>query len=231
MGSVLVLLLLVALGAVVLVWWSRRRRVAVLDAARMDADHWYGLLGGQVMNVQASADSSVRQALADASERYTAAGSLQSAARTPAAYRTVSQVSLEGLHFIRAARAALGLDPGPDLPATAAQAAAGNLQAPQSVLAGDGRSYLGQPEPGAGHRYYYPGGVVGGRAVPGGWYGQPFWKGALLGGAAVVGGSLLLGGIADAVTGGFGGGWGERDGGWGEREDGWGGGDSGGGDW
>jgi hypothetical protein len=61
--------------------------------------------------------------------------------------------------------------------------------------------------------------------MPGGWYNQPFWKGALLGGAAAFGSAILLSGIADAIGGGFGDGSGGGDGGWGGDNDG------GGGDW
>ena len=128
--------------------------MVVLDAARVDADHWYGLLGGQVMNLRAGADSTVRQALADAAERYTAAGSLQSAARTPAAFRAVSQVSLGGLHFIRAARTASGLDPGPDLCEHGGAGRGGEPAGAAVGAAGDGQSCLGQPQPGADHRFY-----------------------------------------------------------------------------
>lgn len=230
MGSLAVVLLVLAGVAGVLILAARRRAGAALKGARVDAEHWYGLLGGQVMNLDAAGDPTVQQALADASERYTAAGSVKSSARTAAAFRAVSEVSLEGLHFIRAARTALGVGPGPDLPTTAAQAAAGRLEGPQSGVTVGGQSYTGQPWATGGHRFFYPGGVVGGRPVPGGWYSRPFWKGALLGGAAAVGGSLLLGGIADVLTGGFGEG-GEPGDGWGGRDDSWGdGGDVGSGD-
>jgi hypothetical protein len=55
--------------------------------------------------------------------------------------------------------------------------------------------------------------------MPGGWYDQPFWKGALLGGAAAFGGAILFSGIADAIGGGFG------DNDWGGGDNDWGGGD------
>jgi hypothetical protein len=231
MASIALLLLILAV-AVVAGYALRRQRLASLDAARADAEHWYDRLGGQVLGLPAaSPNAAVRQALADASERYTAAGAQKASARTAAAYRGVREVSLEGLHFIRAARVALGLDPGPELPTTAAQIAAGQLRDTQRFFTGDGQSIEGQPHAAATNPFYYPGGVVGGRAMPGGWYSQPFWKGALIGGAAALGGSLLLGGLADAVSGGFetAEGWGRGEG-WGGGGD-WGGGDWGGGDW
>jgi hypothetical protein len=230
----LAILVLVTIAAVAAYTTTRRRTAAGLAEAQADADHWYGRLGGQVVNLPGDGDVAVRQALADAAERYTSAGAIRSSAQTVPEFRAVSAVSVEGLHFIRAARTAMGLDPGPELPTTIAQSTAGALRSPQSVLAGDGQSYAGGPRQNTEHGFYYPGGMVGGRPVPGGWYTQPFWKGAAIGGIAAVGGALLLGGIADTLTGGgFGGDrWVEGQSGFGEGGFGEGsGGDFGGGDW
>src|SRR5262249_56778163 len=46
------------------------------------------------------------------------------------------------------------------------------------------------PRPGSDTPYYYPGGMVGGRPVPSGWYSQPLWKTALAAGAGAVGSML-----------------------------------------
>jgi hypothetical protein len=204
----------------------RRGNLSALDDVRADAEHWYDLLGGQVLNLTASTDETARQALSDASERYNAAGAQKARAHTAAGYRSVRDTALEGLYFVRAARTAMGFDPGPELPPTSAQTQAGELRAAQQFVTQDGQTIEGRPQPTANNRFYYPGGIVGGRRMPGGWYNQPFWKGALLGGAAAVGGSLLLGGLAEAIGGGFGDNdWG-GDGGFGGDND-WGG----GGDW
>ena len=40
--------------------------------------------------------------------------------------------------------------------------------------------------------YYYPGGQVGGRPVPSGWYSEPWWKTALVAGAWGIGGALVF---------------------------------------
>ena len=65
-----------SIGAVV--WCARRGSAAgeqrELDDARAEAQRWYERLGGQVMNLHGD-DPAVRQALADAGERYNAAGS------------------------------------------------------------------------------------------------------------------------------------------------------------
>lgn len=225
MISLVVLIVVLAIAATVVYSKTRQRKAVGLDEARAEAEHWYGRLSGQVVNLQGDGDSTIRQALLDASERYTAAGALRSSAHTAADFRSVSAVSVEGLHFIHAARKAMGLDPGPELPSTAAQSAAGQFGSSQSVLGGDGQSYARAPEQTAEHTFFYPGGVVGGRSVPGGWYSQPFWKGAALGGIAAVGGALLLGGIADTLIGGGLGGdrWGDDQSTFGD--------DQGGGDW
>ncbi|MGY4926225.1 hypothetical protein [Streptomyces sp. 900105755] len=74
----------------------------------------------------------------------------------------------------------------------------GTAAAGQQVTV-SGQTYTSSDRPGAGTPYYYPGGLVGGRTVPGGWYSTPWWKTALVAGAAGVGGMLL----ADALFDGF----------------------------
>ena len=59
------------------------------------------------------------------------------------------------------------------------------LDRPQQVDVG-GSAYAGYPTYAPGSPYYFPGGVIGGGYVPGGWYGSRFWEGALLGGVAAL---------------------------------------------
>ena len=67
-----------------------------------------------------------KQALADASERHNAAGSqMDQAAAAPAQARQVTETAYEGLYYVRAARTAMGLDPGPELPPLPGQQRAG----------------------------------------------------------------------------------------------------------
>lgn len=206
--------------------------------AEAEARRWYDRLGGQVLSLTGT-DEPSRQALADASERYTAAGSQLASAATPGQYRLVVDTALEGLHFVRAARTAMGMDPGPELPSSTDRARAGELTDDRRVDV-DGRTVTGSPAPSARNPHYYPGGTVAGRPVAAGWYSEPWWKPMLLGGVGAFGGVLL----ADALfsgfggagfDGGFGGGWdggfhGGWDGGW---DAGWfdGGGFDGGGGW
>ncbi|MCM0675378.1 hypothetical protein NCC78_11860 [Micromonospora phytophila] len=193
-------LLLVAVLVVLLigglVWWRRdsaARQARTLADARADAQRWYERLGGQVMNLHGD-DPAVRQALVDAGERYNAAGGQLEQARSVEQYRLARETALEGLAYIRAARTALGIDPGPELPPLAAAQGAGQLTRERQVDV-QGQTFKAGPQPGQDTPYYYPGGRYQGRPVPAGWYSTPWWKTALGAGAGVVGGLL----IADAL--------------------------------
>jgi len=56
-------------------------------------------------------DPAARQALADAAERFTAAGAQVDQATSEQPYRLAQQTAYEGLYYVSAARTALGLDP------------------------------------------------------------------------------------------------------------------------
>ena len=73
-------------------------------------------LGGQVYSLDPRDDPAAKQALVDASERYTAAGSQVEQAKSVQQYRLAQQTAYEGLYYVHAARTSLGLDPGPELP-------------------------------------------------------------------------------------------------------------------
>jgi hypothetical protein len=182
-------------------WWSRKRKEQELADAREEALRWYERLGGQVMNLPPGDQPATKQALIDAGERYNAAGGQLDRATTVNQYALARETALEGLAYVRAARTAMGLDPGPELPALAGQRQAGQIAQDRAVSV-QGREYRASPQAGAGTPYYYPGGMVGGRPVPGGWYSEPWWKSALATGAGVFGGMLLF----DALFDGFGGG-------------------------
>lgn len=169
------------------------RRQRELADARAEALRWYERLGGQVMNLHGE-DPAVRQALADAGERYTAAGSQLEQAHTPRQYELARETALEGLTYARAARTAMGIDPGPELPALASARGVGTLTKERTVDV-QGQQFTAGPQPSGNTPYYYPGGRYQGRPVPSGWYSQPWWKPALAGAAGAVGGLL----IADAL--------------------------------
>jgi hypothetical protein len=194
--ELLLVVLLVAGLVGAFVWWQRER--AARDARKLadvqaDARRWYERLGGQVMTLSGD-DPAVRQALADAAERYHAAGSQMEQARSITQFTLARETAVEGLTYIRAARTALGIDPGPPLPPLAAASGAGELTVPRQVQV-QGQTFKAGPQPGRDTPYYYPGGRMQGRPVPSGWYSTPWWKTALGAGVGVLGGML----IADAL--------------------------------
>ena len=193
-------------------------------------------LGHDVSTLQPGDDPVARQALADASERYSTASTLLERASSDAQRRTAWLAVVEGLAAARVARQRLGLDLGPPIPALPG---AGPQLTSHARVDVDGRSHVGAPSYEPGRPHYFPGGYHGDRHVPGGWYDLPFWPSGLVLGA--LGGWALGGLMAGAMYGedvGLGGG-GFQDGGFGGGGDGDGGGsggggfggDGGGGDW
>ncbi|MEO7287796.1 MAG: hypothetical protein ABI140_12805, partial [Jatrophihabitantaceae bacterium] len=179
-------------GAGGLVAWRRRRDKLALVDARARVQPYYDRLAVEVSSMQPLGNKVAEQALADASERFNAAGSQLSGATRPAQLEAARRSVLEGLQAAQTARKALGLDPGPDLPPIV-ETPAPQLTEPQQVNAG-GQTVQGYPSYTPGAPYYFAGG--GGYA--GGWYSSPFWQGLL---------------IAEVLSPGWGfGGWG---GGWG----------------
>ncbi|WP_436495107.1 hypothetical protein [Actinokineospora sp. HUAS TT18] len=205
--TVFVIVLILALGAFA-VFTARRgaaSRQRALDDAKADARRWVERLGGQVMNLTGT-DTASQQAIADASERFTAAGSQMEQAATVEQCRLVTKTALEGLYYVRAARTAMGIDPGPELPVDPDQQRAGQVSEDRRVNV-EGHDYEASPVPGQRTPHYYPGGRVAGRPVPQGWYSEPWWKPALVAGAWGVGSVLLfsmmfsgMAGIASAAA-------------------------------
>jgi uncharacterized membrane protein YgcG len=216
-------------------FWRRRKERELADA-REEALRWYERLGGQIANLPAGDEPAVKQSMVDAGERYNAAGSQMERADSPKQYELARETALEGLAYIRAARTAMNLDPGPELPPLAAQRGVGSITQEREVDV-QGHQYRASPRPAGDTPYYYPGGRVQGRPVPQGWYSEPWWKGALATGAGVFGGMLLF----DALAGGFGDGGYDQgyeqgldyadEHGWDPGSDGGDGGDAGGGDY
>jgi hypothetical protein len=186
-----VLIVLVVIGIILLVRRNGANRAqSQLEDARADAQRWYERLGGQVMNLHGD-DPAARQALSDASERYNASGGQLQQAKTIRQFELARESALEGLAYVRAARTAMGIDPGPELPALASARGAGSLTQEREVNV-QGQEYKAGPQPGPDTPYYYPGGRVQGRPVPSGWYSTPIWKTALGTGAGVIGGMLIF---------------------------------------
>src|ERR671917_768707 len=151
----IVVLALIVVGAA---WLIRQRRAAQareLEDAKSEARRWVERLGGQVLNLVGTDDAS-KQALADAAERYNAAGSQMEQARSIPQARQVTETAYEGLYYVRAARTAMGLDPGPELPQVAGQAGAGTVSEERNVEV-DGHGYSASPHPSERTPHYYPG--------------------------------------------------------------------------
>lgn len=186
----LAILIIIVLAIVLIRRSSATNQQTRLEDARADAQRWYERLGGQVMNLHGD-DPAARQALSDASERYNAAGGQLQQAGTVRQFELARESALEGLQYVRAARVAMGIDPGPELPPLASAQGAGQLTREREVNV-QGHAYKAGPQPGADTPYYYPGGRVQGRPVPAGWYSTPVWKTALGAGAGVLGGMLIF---------------------------------------
>ncbi|GAB3491792.1 hypothetical protein [Amycolatopsis cihanbeyliensis] len=202
MGTAVVLIILLVLvvgGGLYLVRVQAARKQREVDDAMADARRWMERLGGQVLNLT-GADTASQQAMADASERYNAAGSELEQARTAEQARLARQTALEGLYYARAARTAMGLDPGPALPEDAERERAGKVTEHRSVDV-EGRTYEASPEPGQDTPHYYPGGRVAGRPVPQGWYSEPWWKPALVAGAWGLGSMFLFSAMFSGMAG------------------------------
>ncbi|OBK77235.1 hypothetical protein [Mycobacterium sp. 1274761.0] len=195
MNSVLLVLILVVVAAIGLAVWSASRNSASRNAASLadakaDARRTIDRLGGQVLNLTGTDDAS-KQALADASERFTAAGAQIEQAATAKQALLAKESALEGLYYVRAARTAMGMDPGPELETISGQKSAGVVTEDRRINF-EGREIEASPNPTERTPNYYPGGRVAGRPVPAGWYSEPWWKPALIAGAWGLGSVLLF---------------------------------------
>ena len=199
---VIILVLVVAAIALAVITSSRassNRAAASLADAKADARRVIERLGGQVLNLTGTDDPS-KQALADASERYTAASSQIEQATTVRQAQLAKESALEGMYYVRAARLAMGMDPGPELETLTGQRSAGAVTEDRRVQV-EGRAIEASPTPSAQTPNYYPGGQVAGRPVPAGWYSEPWWKTALVAGAWGVGSVLLFDALFSGMDG------------------------------
>jgi hypothetical protein len=199
--DIVTLLVIVAIvaGGVWLVRQQKASKTRELEDAKSEARRWVERLGGQVLNLVGTNDAA-KQALADAAERYTAAGSQLDQMRSGAQARQAIETAYEGLYYVRAARTAMDLDPGPELPPLPGQQRAGAVSEAREVEVG-GHQYGASPNPTGRNTHYYPGGMVAGRPVPRGWYSEPWWKPALVAGAWGVGSALLFTSLFSGMSG------------------------------
>ncbi|MHC3001274.1 DUF1542 domain-containing protein [Gordonia sp. GN26] len=194
-----VIVLIVVAVVVVAQQRSGANAARTLDDAKADARQAIERLGGQVFMLVGDGPAS-KQALADAGERYTAAGSQIEQANSPAQARLAKQTAIEGLYYIRAARVAMNLDPGPAIPELEGQQSAGKVTEDRKVEF-EGRQVEASPNPSDRTPNYYPGGRVAGRPVPAGWYSEPWWRPALVAGAWGVGSMFLFSAMFSGMAG------------------------------
>src|SRR6185369_4530157 len=150
MDGLLLVLILVVVGAIGLVVWNASRNTASRNAASLadakaDARRVIDRLGGQVLNLSGTDDAS-KQALADASERFNAAGAQIEQATTAKQAQLAKETGLEGLYYVRAARTAMGMDPGPEIETLSGQKSAGTVTEDRRVNF-DGREIEASPNP------------------------------------------------------------------------------------
>jgi hypothetical protein len=202
-GFLLVLIILVVVLIGFAVYGSSKasgkRNAASLADAKADARRLIERLGGQVLNLTGTDDAS-KQAMADASERYTAASSQIDQATTVKQALLAKESAIEGLYYARAARVAMGMDPGPELESLTGQKSAGTVTEDRRIEF-EGRDIEASPGPSERTPNYYPGGRVAGRPVPAGWYSEPWWKPALVAGAWGVGSALLFSSLFSGMGG------------------------------
>jgi hypothetical protein len=204
MNSFLLVLIIVVVAAIGFAVYatskaSGNRNAASLADAKADARRLIERLGGQVINLTGTDDAS-KQALADASERYTAAGSQIDQATTARQALLAKESAMEGLYYVRAARVAMGMDPGPELESLSGQKTAGTVTEDRRIQF-EGRDIEASPGPSERTPNYYPGGRVAGRPVPAGWYSEPWWKPALVAGAWGIGSALLFSSLFSGMGG------------------------------
>ncbi|MFI8565296.1 DUF1542 domain-containing protein [Rhodococcus sp. NPDC078407] len=199
----IVLIVLVIAAVALLVLRSKKKSAeaaaTALADAKADARQSIERLGGQVYNLIGT-DTPSKQALADASERNIAAGSQIDQATTPEQARLAKQTALEGLYYIRAARLAMGMDPGPEVQGIDGQQQAGRVTEERKVDF-EGREVTASPDPSDRTPNYYPGGRVAGRPVPAGWYSEPWWRPALVAGAWGMGSMFLFSAMFSGMAG------------------------------
>ena len=204
MNGVLVILIILVIAAIAFVVYNSsqangRKAADALADAKADARRVIERLGGQVLNITGNDDAS-KQAMADASERYTAASSQIEQATTAKQAELAKESAIEGLYYVRAARTAMGMDPGPELESLAGQRSAGVVTEDRRVDF-EGRQIEASPSPSERTPNYYPGGRVAGRPVPAGWYSEPWWKPALVAGAWGLGSAMLFSAMFSGMSG------------------------------
>lgn len=117
MARLLFLVLIIA--AVVLVWWWISREwsgnVERVADAKAEVNRHLDRMSGELVRLDPDNDAAVA-ALAEAVDRMHAARAQLASSTTLGQVRVAKETARGGLYFIRKAREAMGLDPGPPIP-------------------------------------------------------------------------------------------------------------------
>ncbi|MBZ8178266.1 DUF1542 domain-containing protein [Corynebacterium sp. 3HC-13] len=199
----LILVALVVLGLVFVLSRGtknqKQQQTVQLDDALADARRWTERLGSQVLTMSGT-DAASTQAIADASDRYTAANSQLASATTVRQAELARESALEGLHYMNAAREIMGMPLGPELPPLEGQRNAGRVSEKRTIEH-EGQTITASPSPSPETPNYYPGGQVAGRPVPAGWYSQPWWAGALASGMWTASSVMMFSALFSGMSG------------------------------
>lgn len=197
--------------------FGTRKQQEQSNAVRAEVDSLQGRLAADISNLEAGSDAVSRQAMADAAERYNAAGALMDRATSVGELLVAKRIVVEGLTATRIVRQQQGLPVGAELP---------NLEqtvgSPTPVVH-DGQEHIAYPGYHPNQPHFFGGGPIGPIHAPAGYYKTPFWKKAAAIGGAVVAGDLLgnaLGGLFDGGFDGEGGGFDNGSGSWSDGGDG-----------
>lgn len=180
--------------------FGNRREQERIAAMRADVESLQARLAADVSNLSDRDDPVARQAMADASERFAAAGALMSRASSLAELDVAKRIVVEGLLATRLVRERQGLPLGADLPPD-----------PRTVdgvtqVDVDGQTHTAHPEYHPEQPHFFGGGG----GAPGGYYRTPFWQKALAVGGAVAG-AEMLGDLLGGAGGWHGDGYGDND--------------------
>jgi hypothetical protein len=185
--------------------FNSRRQREELAALRAEVTSLQARLGSDISTLDAGDSPLCRQALNDAAERNTAAGSLLATATTPGELQVAKRIVIEGLTSTRVVREKLGLSLGPDLPDSGFASVSG----PTTVQHGN-EQHVAHPDFHPERPHFFGGGLIGSTQAPAGYYKTPFWQKALAVGGAIAG-AEMIGGIAGELFNADG--YGDRDGG------------------
>lgn len=200
----IIIVVVLAVAAVIFLQRGQGKHDRTAAQSRVDdevaeARRWIERLGNQVLTL-AGSDTASTQALADASERYTAASSAIGSATTVKQARLARESALEGMHYVNAARKIMGMPTGPALPPLEGQRSAGSVTERRTINH-NGETITASPEASADTPNYYPGGRVAGRPVPAGWYSSPWWASALASGVWTAGSVMLFSSLFAGMSG------------------------------